>query len=139
VSEELEITGLDDGTEYVLYVQAFVGSEAVSVIVEYSFTTEITFDDPFGAPGAQFFIASTTSENPDTQQEETAGFFGLVSQEEFFGDDTTYTSMSDVIGPDPGLDFTQGTTQFTTDPLLKFLHRGKIKYINQRTIRESIS
>ena len=41
VSEELEITGLDAEEEYILYVQAFVGSEAISVIVEYSFTTII--------------------------------------------------------------------------------------------------
>jgi hypothetical protein len=33
------------------------------------------------------------------------------------------------------LGITQGNAQFTTDPLLKFVHRGKIKYINQRTIR----
>jgi hypothetical protein len=37
------------------------------------------------------------------------------------------------------LGITQGTAQFTTDDLLKFVHNGKIKYINQRNIRRSIS
>jgi hypothetical protein len=37
------------------------------------------------------------------------------------------------------LGITQGNAQFTTDPLLKFIHRGKVKYINQRTIRNGIS
>jgi hypothetical protein len=131
ISEELEITGLDDATKYILYAQAFVGSEAISVIVQYPFTTApIIPDDPFGAPGAQFFVASTTTENPLTNEEETAGFFGLVSQEDFG------ISMADVMST---FGINQGTAQNESDPLLKFLHRGKIKYINQKTIRRTIS
>ena len=131
ISEELEFTGLDDGTEYILYAQAFLGSEAISVITEYPFITVPTPpDDPFGAPGAQLFVASTTSTNPETNEEETSGFFGTVSQEDF---GITMTQVMSDLG------INQGTAQNESDPLLKFLHRGKIKYINQKTIRHTIS
>jgi hypothetical protein len=59
-----------------------------------------------------------------------AGFFGLTTQTDFGG------TMSQVM---TDLGITQGIAQFTTDPLLKFIHKGKIKYINQKPIRRSIS
>jgi hypothetical protein len=128
-SSELTITGLDEGTNYILYAQSFLGNDAISAIISNPFTSLIP-DDLFGAPGAQVFIASTTSTNTETDEEETSGFFGLVDQATF---GTTMTQIMTDLG------ITQGTAQFTTDPLLKFLHRGKIKYINQRPIRHSIS
>lgn len=64
-----------------------------------------------------------------------AGFFGLCTQEDFFGN-TTDNMATPIMS---SLGISQGTAQFTTDPLLKFIHKGKIKYINQRTIRHSIS
>jgi hypothetical protein len=129
-SSPITISNLDELTSYVLYVQSFLGNDAISIVIGDSFTTLQTISDPFGAPGSQFFVASTTSTNPETSEEETSGFFGTVSQEDF---GTTMTQVMTDLG------ITQGTAQFTTDPLLKFRHRGKIKYINQRTIRNGIS
>ena len=64
-----------------------------------------------------------------------AGFFGLCTQEDFFGNttDNMATPIMSSLGISPG------TAPFTTDPLLTFIHKGTIKYINQRTIRHSIS
>jgi hypothetical protein len=59
-----------------------------------------------------------------------AGFFGLTTQEDF---GTTMTQVMSDLG------ITQGIAQFTTEPLLKFIHKGKIKYINKKTIRRGIS
>jgi hypothetical protein len=64
-----------------------------------------------------------------------AGFFGLCTQEDFFGN-TTDNMATPIMS---SLGISEGTAQFTTDPLLKFIHKGKIKYINQRTIRHSLS
>jgi len=61
---------------------------------------------------------------------DTAGFFGQTSQTDF---GRTMTQVMSDLG------ITQGTAQNTSDPLLKFIHQGKIKYINKRTIRHSIS
>lgn len=59
-----------------------------------------------------------------------AGFFGEVSQGDF---EITMTQvMSD-------LDITGGIAQNTSEPLLKFIHDGKIKYINKKTIRYNIT
>jgi hypothetical protein len=55
-----------------------------------------------------------------------AGFFGKTTQTQF---GRTMTQVMADLG------ITQGTAQFTTDDLLKFVHNGKIKYINQRNIR----
>ena len=74
---------------------------------------------PFG-PGPQELVAGDLD----------AGFFGLTTQEDF---GTTMTQVMSDLG------ISQGTAQNIGDPLLKFIHRGKIKYINQRTIRHSIS
>jgi hypothetical protein len=74
---------------------------------------------PFG-PGPQELVAGDLD----------AGFFGRTTQQQF---GTTMTQVMSDLG------ITQGTAQFTTDRLLKFIHRGKIKYINQKTIRRSIS
>jgi cytochrome c1 len=60
----------------------------------------------------------------------TAGFMGYVGQTTF---GTTMTSAMST------LNLTQGSTQFLTDPLLKFRHAGKIKFINQRAIRRQLS
>jgi len=124
-SSELTITGLDAVTNYILYAQSFLGNDAISTIISNPFTSGLP-DDPFIAPGATTFVASTTSTNPETSQEETSGFFGLVDQTDF---GTTMTQVMSDLG------ITGGLAQFTTDPLLKFLHRGKIKYINQKPIR----
>ena len=128
-SSELTITGLDAVTNYILYAQSFLGNDAISTIISNPFTSGLP-DDPFIAPGATTFVASTTSTNPETSQEETSGFFGLVDQTDF---GTTMTQVMSDLG------ITGGLAQFTTDPLLKFLHRGKIKYINQKPIRWSLS
>jgi hypothetical protein len=61
---------------------------------------------------------------------ETAGFFGKTTQTQFG------RTMTDIM---TDLGISQGTAQNTSDDLLKFVHNGKIKYINQRTIRFSIS
>jgi hypothetical protein len=37
------------------------------------------------------------------------------------------------------LGITAGTLETQTEPLLKFLHQGKIKYINQKNIRTNLS
>ena len=60
----------------------------------------------------------------------TTGFFGEVSQADF---GITMTQVMSDLG------ITQGTAQFTTEPLLKFIHDGKVKFINKKTIRYSIS
>ena len=72
-------------------------------------------------PGPQTLIAG------DLQ---SAGFFGLTTQGDFG------ITMGEVVS---NLGITQGTAQFTNDPLLKFVHQGKIKYINTRPIRHTIS
>jgi hypothetical protein len=64
-----------------------------------------------------------------------AGFFGLCTQEDFFGNTTD--NMDTPIMSDLGI--SQGTVQNTTEPLLKFIHKGKIKYINKKNIRYDIS
>lgn len=70
-------------------------------------------------PGSQELVAGTY----------IAGFFGTVSQADF---GITMTQvMSD-------LNITEGTAQNVNEPLLKFIHNGKIKYINKKTIRHSI-
>jgi len=61
---------------------------------------------------------------------DTAGFFGTTTQADF---GITMTQVMSDLG------ISQGTAQNTSDDLLKFVHNGKIKYINQRTIRHSIS
>lgn len=60
----------------------------------------------------------------------TAGFFGQATQTQM---GITMTQVMSNLG------ISQGTAQFTTDGLLKFIHRGKIKFINRRTIRHTIS
>jgi len=77
-------------------------------------------------PGPQELVAGDLN---------SAGFFGLCTQEDFFGN-TTDNMATPIMS---SLGISQGTAQFTTDPLLKFIHKGKIKYINQRTIRHSTS
>jgi hypothetical protein len=75
---------------------------------------------PAFGPGPQRLIAGDLD----------AGFFGLTTQEDF---GTTMTQVMSDLG------ISQGNPQFTTEPLLKFIHKGKIKYINQKTIRNAIS
>jgi len=60
----------------------------------------------------------------------TAGFFGSVSQADF---GITMTQLMSDLG------ITEGTAQNTSEPLLKFIHRGKIKYINKKAIRGGTS
>jgi hypothetical protein len=60
----------------------------------------------------------------------SAGFFGTATQAQF---GRTMTQVMSDLG------ISEGTAQFTDDPLFKFIHNGKIKYINQRTIRHTIT
>jgi len=61
---------------------------------------------------------------------DTAGFFGQTTQADF---GITMTQVMSDLG------ITEGPAQNTGDDLLKFVHNGKIKYINQKSIRRSIS
>lgn len=72
-------------------------------------------------PGPQTLIAGDLN---------SAGFFGETTQADF---GITMTQVMSDFG------ITDGDPQFTADPLLKFIHNGKIKFINKKTIRYGIS
>jgi len=96
----------------------FKGSTPISNV--YLGSTEVYSSVNLG-PGPTELIAGDLN---------TAGFFGKTTQAQF---GRTMTEIMSDLG------ITQGTAQNTGDDLLKFVHNGKIKYINQRTIRYSIS
>ena len=84
-SDEIEIGDLAEGTSYILFAQSFVGIDAISVIVEYSFTTP---DDPKNSPGSLFFLEGAFAKPSEGFEElGPVGFFGVVSAEEFLGTD----------------------------------------------------
>jgi len=71
-------------------------------------------------PGSQELIAGDM----------TAGFFGEVTTTEFGAD---HADLYTLIG------LTDGTLQNQTEPLLKFIHDGKIKFIPKKSTRNATS
>lgn len=104
--------------------ELFIGTSGGNVLVN----VEPVFDfgefppppPPPPGPGPQEVIAG----------DYTAGFYGEISQTDF---GITMTQVMSDLG------ITEGTDQNTSEPLLKFVHDGKVKFINKKTIRHSIS
>jgi hypothetical protein len=76
-------------------------------------------DDTSGSPGSEFLIAGTMEE----------GFFGEVLASELI--------TGDALASECGI--SQGTSQFSTEPWLKFAYKGEILFVAKKPIRHSIS
>ena len=109
------ISGLNPSTGYTIYARALASGKVTSSTVSTGFTT-----DANTGPGPSSLIAGNS----------TTGFFGEVSQSTF---GKTMTSVMSDLG------ITNGAAQNTSEPLLKFIHDGKVKFINKKTIRYNIS
>jgi hypothetical protein len=75
--------------------------------------------DTTGSPGSAYLISGTMQE----------GFFGEVSSSQLITGD----SLASLVG------ISQGTSQFSTEPWLKFAYKGKILFVAKKPIRHSIS
>ena len=85
---------------------------------------EISVNNPYphdlsGSPGSKFLIAGTMEE----------GFFGEVPASELI--------TGDALASECGI--AQGTSQFSTEPWLKFAYKGEIQFVAKKPIRSSIS
>jgi hypothetical protein len=76
-------------------------------------------DDLLGSPGSPYLISGTMQE----------GFFGEVSASELI--------TGDALASECGI--SEGTSQFSTEPWLKFAWQGKILFVAKKPIRYSIS
>jgi hypothetical protein len=76
-------------------------------------------DDTSGSPGSEFLIAGTMEE----------GFFGEVLASELI--------TGDALASECGI--SQGTSQHSTEPWLKFAYKGEILFVAKKPIRRSIS
>ena len=76
-------------------------------------------DDLSGSPGSPYLIAGTMEE----------GFFGEVSSSELITGNTLASECG----------ISEGTSQFSTEPWLKFAYKGEIQFVAKKPIRHSIS
>ena len=79
----------------------------------------LKFYDNSGSPGNPMLIAGNKEE----------GFFGEVSASELI--------TGDALASECGI--SQGTSQFSTEPWLKFAYKGEILFVAKKPIRHSIS
>ena len=76
--------------------------------------------DPTGSPGSAVLVQGDT----------TAGWFGEVTTAEFGADHREIDTL---------LGLSVGNTQNDTEPFLKFIHDGKIKFIPKKSTRNDLS
>ena len=96
-----------------------VDGKTIFVNDEGAITTYMFPKDLTGSPGPEFLIAGTVEE----------GFFGEVPSSELI--------TGDALASECGI--SQGTSQFSTEPWLKFSYKGEILFVAKKPIRYSIS
>lgn len=124
----LLIENLDEETSYTLNYQFFDSdNNPTTSLLSLNFTTELGYI--FG-PGPETLIAGNLE---NAIQGTDAGFFGQVSQA-VFGRNMLQI-LEDLELDQEGDEWPDGINDF----LLKFIHRGQVKFINKKPIWRSIS